>query len=200
MNTIKDKLKNYNLILGSASPRRQQMFTDMGFVFTVQTSDANEDAPQNLDGFETAVFVAKQKAAAIIPKLTDLDILITADTEVWQGRKRFGKPANLNEARTMLQTLAGTSHLVISGVCFTHKDLQHSFTVKTEVHMRALADEEIDYYITHGNPLDKAGAYGIQEWIGLVAIARIDGSYTNVVGMPMAEVYCELEKFLNQLP
>ena len=141
----------------------------------------------------------KEKAAALKPALQQGEILITADTEVWQNRTRFGKPVDDADARRMLNLLIGNKHQVISGVCFTTVDAQHCFTVATDVHMRALRQDEIDYYITNGHPLDKAGAYGIQEWIGLVAIERIDGSYTNVVGLPMTEFYTELELFIDTI-
>ncbi len=192
-------LEPFNLILGSASPRRQQLLGDLGLTFTVRTADIEEHAPDHLDGQETAMHVARDKAAALQQGLTEKDILITADTEVWQGNKRFGKPSNIDEAREMLNLLTGARHDVISGVCFTTQQKQHCFTVDTEVYLRKMTEAEINYYLTHGHPLDKAGAYGIQEWIGLVGIERINGSYTNVVGMPMTETYLELEKFIESL-
>jgi septum formation protein len=196
---LHEKLKKFEVVLGSASPRRQQLLTELGLTFTICTADTEEHAPDYLDGFETAVLVARNKAEALREDLKSNAILITADTEVWQNNRRFGKPANLFEAREMLSKLAGTSHQVISGVCFTTQTKQHCFTVATDVFIRALTSEEISYYLMHGHPLDKAGAYGIQEWIGLIGIERISGSYTNVVGMPMTELYLELEKFIDSL-
>lgn len=196
---LHEKLRDFNLILGSASPRRQQMLTELGLKFTVRVADIDEYAPNHLNGFETAVHVAQNKAEALRNNLEEKELLITTDTEVWQSKKRFGKPATLADARKMLGKLAGTSHQVISGVCFTTTKKQHCFTVATEVHIRKLTTSEVEYYLTHGHPLDKAGAYGIQEWIGLIGIDRINGSYTNVVGMPMTELYLELEKFVNSL-
>ncbi len=196
---LNELLKNYTLVLGSASPRRQQLLSNLGLSFIVKTADIDEHAPDYFDGFETAKHVAKQKAAALREGLSVNDILITADTEVWQNKRRFGKPANLAEANEMLNALAGKRHSVISGVCFTTQHAQHCFTVATDVFIKALSQTEIDYYITHGHPLDKAGAYGIQEWIGLVGIERINGSYTNVVGMPTTEFYTELEQFVNRI-
>ena len=196
---LHDKIRHFKLILGSASPRRQQLLTDLGLTFTVKTADIDEFAPETFDGYETATHVAKTKADALAHHLDAKTILITADTEVWQGNQRFGKPADLKQARKMLEKLSGTSHKVISGVCFTAKGKQHCFTVATEVFIRKLSKREIAYYLEHGHPLDKAGAYGIQEWIGLVGIERINGSYTNVVGMPMTELYLELEKFIDNL-
>lgn len=193
------KLDTYKLVLGSASPRRKQLLTELGLTFTLRTADTEEHAPEYLDGFETAKHVAQEKAEALRKSLKSNEILITADTEVWQGKRRFGKPANLDEAAEMLNKLAGTSHQVISGVCFTALTKQHCFTVATEVFIRPLSPDEIAYYLTHGHPLDKAGAYGIQEWIGLIGIERINGSYTNVVGMPMTELYLELDRFIDSL-
>ena len=195
--TLNEKLHNYTLILGSASPRRRDLIDHLGLSFTIRTADIDEHAPEDLDGFATAMHVAKEKAEALRATLSANDILITADTEVWQDNTRFGKPTDNADARRMLKQLTGSTHQVISGVCFSTQTVQHCFTVATDVHMRQLSDEEINFYITHGNPLDKAGAYGIQEWIGLVAIERIDGSYTNVVGLPMTEFYTELERFID---
>lgn len=196
---LHQKLAPYQLILGSASPRRKGLLADLGLQFRVITAAIEEDAPPHLDGFETAKHIAIDKANALRYALDEKDILITADTEVWLNYARFGKPSSLDEARSMLNKLAGTCHDVISGVCFTTLEKQHCFTVATEVFIRELTSEEIDYYLTAGHPLDKAGAYGIQEWIGLVGIERINGSYTNVVGMPMTELYLELEKFIDTL-
>ena len=196
---LHQKLAPYQLILGSASPRRKGLLTDLGLHFRVLTADIEEHAPANLDGFETARHVAMDKADALKYALDDNDILITADTEVWQNNTRFGKPANLEEAKKMLEKLAGAKHLVISGVCFTTTEKQHCFTVATEVFIRRLSTEEINFYLDAGHPLDEAGAYGIQEWIGLIGIERINGSYTNVVGMPMTELYLELENFIDTL-
>ncbi len=193
------KLEPFHLILGSASPRRRQFLNDLGLDFTVKTADIEEHAPEHLTGHETAAHVAKDKAEALRQGLGENAILITSDTEVWQDNRRFGKPVNLDEARQMLNMLAGARHDVISGVCFTTPKKQHVFTVDTEVYLRNLSEEEIDYYLSNGHPLDKAGAYGIQEWIGLIGIERINGSYTNVVGMPMTETYTELEKFIDSL-
>jgi septum formation protein len=196
---LHQKLQSYHLILGSASPRRQQLLSELGLLFTVKTADIAEQAPDNLNGHDTAIHIAKEKAAALREGLTVEHILITADTEVWQQNKRFGKPNTLNEAREMLVQLAGTQHHVISGVCFTTPARQHCFAVATEVTIRTLTNAEIEFYLKNGHPLDKAGAYGIQEWIGLIGIERINGSYTNVVGMPMTETYTELEKFIDSL-
>jgi len=197
--TLNEILKPYQLILGSASPRRQQLLRELGLNFSIKTADTEEHAPANFDGFETAIHIAKEKAAALSGGLVPENILITADTEVWQNKQRFGKPENLTQARKMLLQLSGNVHKVISGVCFTTDTKQHCFSVATDVYFRKLTHSEIDYYLQHGNPLDKAGAYGIQEWIGLVGIERIEGSYTNVVGMPMTEFYTELEQFITSL-
>lgn len=197
--TLNEKLLNHALILGSASPRRRDLISHLGLEFTIRTANIDEHAPDGYDGFETAMHLAKDKAAALKPNLHEGEILITADTEVWQNNTRFGKPENIDDARRMLNLLIGNQHQVISGVCLTTTRAQHCFTVATDVHMRTLRDDEIDYYLKNGHPLDKAGAYGIQEWIGLVAIERIDGSYTNVVGLPMTEFYTELEQFIDSI-
>lgn len=193
---LQEKLRDCAFVLGSGSPRRQQLLAELGINFSIRVADTDEIAPPGLTGEETATFIAQQKANALIGNLQDNEVLLTADTEVWQNRLRFGKPTNLDEARKMLQLLSGSSHQVISGVCISSTKKQTCFTVVTEVFMRDLANEEIEYYLKNGNPLDKAGAYGIQEWIGLVGIARINGSYTNVVGLPVAETYAELMRFL----
>jgi septum formation protein len=196
---ILEKLAAFNLILGSASPRRKELLTNAGFQFTIRTANTNEEAPAHLNGHETAIHIAREKANALRDALEERDLLITADTEVWFAQKRFGKPESLMHAQDMLKQLSGNSHEVISGVCFTTAGKAHCFTVSTEVTMRTLTDDEISYYLKNGNPLDKAGAYGIQEWIGLVGIARINGSYTNVVGLPMSALYQELENFIKTL-
>lgn len=197
--TLNEKLKAYHLVLGSASPRRRELLKQLGLTFEIRTADIEEHAPSHFDGFETAKHVAEEKAAALKNNLTANELLITADTEVWLNKKRFGKPANLDEAAAMLRELSGQTHQVISGVCFTTTQAQHSFTAHTDVVFRSLRADEIAYYTQHGNPLDKAGAYGIQEWIGLVGIDRIIGSYTNVVGLPMTELYLELEQFIDHI-
>ena len=192
---LHEKLDSYNLVLGSASPRRKQLLAELGLTFTIRTADTEEHAPDHLDGFETAMHVARDKAEALHKSLLNNEILITADTEVWQDNRRFGKPANLNEAKEMLGKLAGTSHQVISGVCFSTLTKQHCFTVATEVFIRALSADEISYYLKHGHPLDKAGAYGIQEWIGFVGVTGIEGSYFTVMGFPQHLVYQQLKKW-----
>ncbi len=194
-----NKVKDIELILGSASPRRKQLLTQLGLIFSTVSAEIDEFAPANLNGFETAMYVSELKANALRNSLKPNQILITSDTEVWQKNKRFGKPHNLDEAKTMLLQLSGKKHHVYSGVTFTTTDKQHSFWVKTSVHFKKLKNQEISYYLEHGNPLDKAGAYGIQEWIGLIGITKFNGSYTNVVGMPMTEFTQELEKYIDNL-
>lgn len=196
---IYDKIAPYQLILGSASPRRRELLKEAGFSFSVLTTNLKEEAPAHFDGKKTAEHIAREKANALRYALDENDLLITADTEVWLNYTRFGKPQSLADARDMLYRLSGNCHDVISGVCFTTLNAQHCFTVTTEVFVRELSNDEITHYLNVGNPLDKAGAYGIQEWLGLVGIDHINGSYTNVVGFPMTELYLELEKFIDSL-
>lgn len=183
----------YSLILGSGSPRRKQLLSELGFEFKVRVSDADESAPSELSAIETVKWVAKSKAEALRPTLADNELLLTADTEVWQNNYRFGKPANTVEAVQMIEKLSGKTHEVISGFCLCDKQTIRTYHVSTTVHFKELSKELIQHYVDVYQPLDKAGAYGIQEWIGMVGIERIEGSYYNVVGLPTAEVYTALK-------
>lgn len=186
---------NFKLVLGSGSPRRKQLLSDLGLEFTVRVSDADESAPSNLSPTETVEWVAKSKAEALIPSLKEDELLITADTEVWQGNHRFGKPDTPEEAKSMLKKLSGTTHQVISGFCICNKSVAHTYHVSTTVYFEELSDDVIDYYIKEYRPFDKAGAYGIQEWIGMIGIQKIEGSYYNVVGLPTADVFAALKSW-----
>ncbi|MDX5426644.1 MAG: Maf family nucleotide pyrophosphatase [Bacteroidota bacterium] len=189
----------FRLVLGSGSPRRKQLLLEIGLHFAVRTSDADESAPLHLSGTETAVWVSEAKAKALLPDLQDNEILITADTEVWKGEERFGKPADEAEAMDMLIRLSGTKHQVIGGVTLTHRGNMRSFSSVTEVFFKPLSRDVIRHYVENYRPLDKAGAYGIQEWIGLIGINRIEGSYNNVVGLPTAELMEHLIAFRNEI-
>lgn len=178
----------FKLILGSGSPRRKQLLEQLGFSFEVRVSDADESAPSYLTPGQTVEWVADSKAAALLPELAENEVLLTADTEVWQGNHRFGKPATPEEASDMLRRLSGTTHNVISGFCVCSKIRKETHHVTTRVVFRTLSEEDIEYYVSTCKPFDKAGAYGIQEWIGLIGIERLEGSYHNVVGLPTAEV------------
>lgn len=194
---LTQRFTRHAIILGSASPRRKQLLGELGINFSIRTADVDETAPAHLNGFETAIFVAKLKASALLPQLTENEILITADTEVWQDKRRFGKPKNKEEASEMLTALSGSKHQVISGVAISTTTKQHTFWVKTDVEFYKLAVEDIAFYIENGHPFDKAGGYGIQEWIGLIGIKKFSGSYTNVVGLPTAELYHALTQFID---
>ncbi|GGH71534.1 Maf family nucleotide pyrophosphatase [Phaeocystidibacter marisrubri] len=177
------------IILGSGSPRRKQLLADLGYDFEVRVSDADESAPNHLSAEETVEWVARSKAQALRETLVDDELLITADTEVWKKNRRYGKPANRESAVEMLRSLSGTSHQVISGICLCNRELLHTFHVTTEVAFVELSEEMISHYVDTYQPFDKAGAYGIQEWIGMVGIAELSGSYYNVVGLPTTEVF-----------
>lgn len=187
---------NFNrpLILASKSPRRQQLLKSLDLTFEIKTKDIDEDFPNNLHPQEVAKYLAEKKANAFKNDLTN-EVLITADTVVVMGDKILGKPDNRNEAQSMLQSLSDSVHQVITGVCIASKSQQIVFDDVTKVHFKALTQQEIDYYIDHYQPYDKAGAYGIQEWIGMIGIDKIEGSYFNVVGLPLNLVHQHLEAF-----
>ena len=188
----------YHFILGSQSPRRQFLLHETGLDFEVLVKPIVEIFPANLKAEEIALYVSKEKAMVFdLNELPDKSLIITADTIVWFDDKKFGKPLSHTEAKTMLQKLSGRKHVVSTGVCFRTIDRLHTFYVNTDVYFRNLEEDEIDYYIDTFKPYDKAGAYGIQEWIGYVGVERIDGSYFNVMGLPVQRVYAELQKFIN---
>ena len=191
---LKDKLKNYRLILASGSPRRQQFMRDLDVDFEVRLKDVEEIYPDHLQGAEITDFLALLKAEAL-DTLTDNEIVITSDTIVWHENKALGKPKDYDDAFTMLLSLSGKTHEVITSVCIKNTGNSHVFNETTKVTFNTLSDQEIKYYLDNYKPFDKAGSYGIQEWIGLVAIAHIEGSYANVVGLPVDKVYQYLCKF-----
>ena len=190
---LKEKLKNYNLILASASPRRQQFFQDLNIEFTIQIKEVDEIYPQELKGAEITDYLADLKSKAFI-NLSEKDLLITSDTIVWLGNKALGKPKDEDDAFKMLRALSGKKHEVITSISIKRKYSQKIVNDTTIVSFKEITDEEIKYYIKNFNPLDKAGAYGIQEWIGFIAIEKIEGSYFNVVGLPVHKLYKELMK------
>lgn len=177
------------IILASKSPRRKQLLTEAGFDVCVRVNSVDESYPLDLPVEEVAEYVALKKNAANQAFLEPNTILLTCDTAVIHQGTHFEKPLNFDEARAMLEALSGDMHEVISGVCLQSEHKKISFSVCSKVYLDALTSEEIDFYINHGQPYDKAGGYGIQEWIGLCKIASIEGSYTNIVGLPMREVY-----------
>lgn len=181
-------MNTYRITLASASPRRQELLGRLGFSFETDTVAVDETWPESLYGAGIADYLALLKANAY-RELDENEILITADTIVWHDGGAMGKPKDEGEARQMLRSLSGTSHEVITSVCFTTLHRQKTVHEATKVWFAQLREEEIDHYIKNFNPMDKAGAYGIQEWIGLAAVEKIEGSYTNVVGLPTALVY-----------
>ena len=188
---LREKLKDYNIILASKSPRRQQFLKDLDVDFTVETKDIEEIYPKELKGVEITDFLANLKSKAFA-NLLDNDILITSDTIVWLEEKALGKPKNENDAFLMLKSLSGKKHEVITSVSIKTNHFQKIINDITTVSFKELTDEEIMYYIKNFKPFDKAGAYGIQEWIGFIAIKNIEGSYFNVVGLPVYKLYKEL--------
>jgi septum formation protein len=192
---VSDTNGNCRIILASSSPRRRQLLRDAGITFIPAAVDCEEIWPSGLKGKEIAEYLASVKADAYAGKLADKEILITADTIVWCHGLVLGKPADAEEAAKFLRLLSGCDHEVITGLCLTDNKRKHIFSVSTMVTFRELSEEEIGFYVREYKPFDKAGAYGIQEWIGLRAITRIAGSYYNVVGMPVSELCSELLKF-----
>ena len=186
----------YHLILASNSPRRRELLAGLDVDFEVKVIDGvNESYPGDLPAADIAGYIAAEKAGAYKDELTDGNLVITADTVVVLGDTVLGKPKDFDDARRMLRLLSGKVHHVVTGVCLTSKDKQKRFSVTTDVAFRELSDEEIDYYVDKYKPLDKAGAYGIQEWIGYVGVTSIRGSYFNVMGLPVQRIYEELLKF-----
>lgn len=194
INMLLQKLEKYKIILASGSPRRQQFFKDLGIPFKVRLKDVDEVYPDNLKGEEISDYLAELKASPQKETLLANEILITSDTVVWYNNESLAKAANAKEAYEMLRKLSGDWHKVITSVCFTTSIKQTTVNHTTKVKFKELSDDEIWYYIENFKPFDKAGAYGIQEWIGLIAIEKIEGSYTNVVGLPTQLVYNYLKE------
>lgn len=182
------------LILGSSSPRRKELMETLGYSFIIRTKDTDESFPISMQSCEVATFVAEKKANALIPELGADEILLCADTIVVVNDEILGKPLDRSDAINMLGKLAGRSHDVITGVFIYTSGMRHSFSVTTTVHFNPLTVDEISFYVDRFQPFDKAGSYGIQDWIGCAAIERIEGSYTNVVGLPTREVYAFLKE------
>lgn len=180
------------IILSSKSPRRKELLAGLDIPFEVQVvSGIDESYPDGMGAEEIPQFIAKRKSTAY--QIANDEIIVTADTVVVLDDKILGKPVDETEARNMLQALSGQTHRVITGVCLTSTEKQRTFSVVSEVTFKSLSDHEIDYYISHYHPLDKAGAYGIQEWIGYVGVTSLKGSYFNVMGLPVQRIYEELK-------
>ncbi|WP_223826540.1 Maf family nucleotide pyrophosphatase [Flagellimonas sp. S3867] len=188
-NPLKEKLKGYKLILGSGSPRRKQFLEDLGLDFEVRPKSVDEVYPEDLKGEQISMYLAKLKATPFKQELQENEIVLTSDTVVWFKNESLAKASNANEAYQMLRKLSGDWHEVITSVCFTTSTSQKTVSAITFVKFMDFSDEEINHYINRCQPYDKAGAYGIQEWIGMIGISEIKGSYTNVVGLPTHLVY-----------
>lgn len=219
---LKSQLKKYHIILASKSPRRQFLLKELGLDFEIRTKDTDESFPKKLKGKQIALYLCKKKADAFRNELKPKDILITADTIVWVGNTVLNKPSSYKEAVKMLKMLSGKMHTVYTGVCISRlspaspsrsamaergggqaklgskargEELNlHSFAASTKVYFKKLSSKEIDFYITNYKPYDKAGAYGAQEWVGYVGVEKIIGSYFNVMGLPVKELYEQLMK------
>jgi septum formation protein len=188
-------LPKYNYILASKSPRRQELIHALGIDFRIEIRDVEENYPAELFREEIPVFLAELKAKPFLGTLDENDLLITADTIVWLDGQVFGKPADREDAFRILKKLSGKEHQVISGVCLTGMEKQKSFFSISNVSFRELSDQEIYFYIDEFKPYDKAGAYGIQEWIGYIGITHIEGSFYNVMGLPVQQLYKEIISF-----
>ena len=184
---------NYKIVLASNSPRRKELLSGLGFDYEVRTLQGlDESYPEGLSMEEIPQYISRKKAAAYTLGVDEL--LITADTIVYLDGEVLGKPADEAEAKEMLQKLSGKTHQVVTGVTLTWSNQQHSFASVSQVTFAQLTDAEIDYYVTHYRPFDKAGAYGIQEWIGYIGVTSIEGSYFNVMGLPVQRLYSEMKK------
>ena len=192
---LSNKLSNYSIILGSQSPRRKELFSGLNLPFRVEVREIDENFPVDMAAFEVPEYLAIQKAIPFKDDFKKNDLLITSDTIVLINNQILGKPLDYKHAFEMLQLLSGRKHMVITGVCITTADKQITFSDRTDVFFKSLTSNEIDYYLTHYQPYDKAGSYGVQEWIGYVAIEKIEGSYFNVMGLPIQRLYEELLKF-----
>jgi septum formation protein len=193
---ISASLDNFRIILASRSPRRQQLLSELGIRFDIVTMDYDESFPDGLDGTEIALYVAEQKALMFKDSIAENEIVIAADTIVWCNRQVLGKPEDKEDARRILEEISGNTHEVITAVTLLSSSKKITFSDSTKVTFEKITDEEIDFYIDEFKPYDKAGAYGIQEWIGIIACSRIEGSYFNVVGLPVQRLYKELQEFI----
>ena len=190
-----DNLEKYKVILASGSPRRRELMAGLGVNYEVRIlPDVDESYPDTLQGEEIPLYIAKEKADAYIPMMQPDELIITADTIVWLDGKVLGNPRDREDALQMLRTMSGCTHEVFTGVCITTTDWQRSFTAQTEVRFATLSEDEIIYYVDNFTPMDKAGAYGVQEWIGFIGVENISGSYYNIMGLPVQKLYRELLK------
>lgn len=192
---LNEKLKNYKIILASGSPRRQQFLKDLGLDFEIRLKEIEEIYPPNLIEEDITDYLAVLKSDAFEGELQENEVLITSDTLVWHENKALGKPKDYEDAFLMLQSLSNKTHKVITSVCFKTKNKAQVISETTKVTFHPLSDAQINYYLDNYSPFDKAGSYGIQEWIGFVGVAKIEGSYPNVMGLPIDKVY----QYLNDM-
>ena len=189
---LREKLSKYNVILASGSPRRQNFFKDLDIDFEIRLKEIEEIYPNELQGTEITDFLANLKSLPFDNELTENDLLITSDTIVWFDNEALGKPKNYDDAFSMLKKMSGKKHSVITSISIKSKNFQKIINDTTQVYFKELSDDEINYYLENYKPYDKAGAYGIQEWIGKIGIDKIEGSYFNVMGLPVHKLYKEL--------
>ena len=190
-----DNLKKYKVILASASPRRRELLAGLDVEFEVRAlPDVDESFPADLQGGDIPLYISKKKADAYRPVMAADELVITADTIVWLDGVALGKPVDEADARRMLRNMSGKTHSVFTGVAITTKDNQRCFVAQSDVTFAQLTDDEIDYYIAKYRPMDKAGSYGAQEWIGYIGMSNIVGSYFNVMGLPVQRLYSELKE------
>ena len=196
---LKNRLKSKKLILASGSPRRQELLKSLGVPFEIRLKEIDEIYPKHLKKNEISDYLAKLKSDAFIEELSPKDLLITSDTIVWHQNTALGKPKSKEDAFKMLQKLSGKTHEVISSVCLKSLQKEDIFNSITKVTFKELSTKEIQFYIDNYNPMDKAGAYGIQDWIGQIGVTKIEGSYFNVMGFPIHKIYSQLLKFSEEL-
>lgn len=193
---IVDSFSNCRIILASQSPRRQQLLSELGLKFDIVVREYNETYPKNLNGEQIARYISLEKARTFRDELSENEIVITADTIVWCNNHVLGKPSDYDDAVRILKEISGNTHEVITGVTLISSKKEKTFSESTKVTFEPLSEDEIKYYVDNFRPYDKAGAYGIQEWIGIASCSHIDGSYFNVVGLPVQRLYKELKNFV----
>lgn len=196
---LKNRLKSKNLILASGSPRRQELLKSLGVPFEIRIKEIDEVYPKHLKKSEISDYLAQLKSNAFVEELNPKDLLITSDTIVWYHNMALGKPKSKDDAFQILQKLSGKTHEVITSVCIKSLQKEDIFNCITKVTFKELSSEEIQFYIDNYNPMDKAGAYGIQDWIGQIGVTKIEGSYFNVMGFPIHKIYSQLLKFSKEL-
>mgnify|MGYP002096081074 FL=1 len=190
-----ENIQHYKIVLASNSPRRKELLSGLNLEYTVRVlPDIDESYPDTLKGEEIPMYISREKAEAYRNSMAEDELIITADTVVCINEKVLGKPRTQEEAKEMLRELSGKTHQVITGVCLMTCGLQRTFSATTQVTFDVLTEDEIEFYVEKFRPLDKAGAYGVQEWIGFVGVSRLEGSYFNVMGLPVQRLYQELKK------